>query len=257
MERGSRLPWTLLLVGLAVLAGVRLWGAERELPPERELAARPCDPASHARLEELEERLARLEEGLEELVLRVSSERTREVPATSPVPGPETAPAPIEPPSSPAALRPDLLETQGEAALERLRGVVLDPLQPSRDRVVAGKDLWWLELRNSLEGAVTDEVVDAQLLLLGVEEDPALRRQICFNVLGKVTERHAAQLVETLDTDVDPGVRAQAADTLQHLQSVHFVRAALEWASRSDVDREVRETAAEMLTRYDPDAVDD
>jgi len=147
----------------------------------------------------------------------------------------------------------EALEGQGEASVRALQELALDATRPSRDRILAARRLWYLDLKTGLKGSLTPEIVDAQLALLQVEPDADLRRQICFNVLDRTEPRHAAQLLGVLASDGTADVRAQAADSLQTLLRLPHVRSALEWASLRDPSELVRSTAAEMLARWDGD----
>ena len=138
----------------------------------------------------------------------------------------------------------------GESELDRLRLQALDTSNPNRDRVLAARRLWYMDLETGMTSSLTPEIIDGQLALLTREPDPELRRMACFNALGRTEPRHAQILMTVLGADLVPDVRAQAADTLQDLLDLPEVRAALERASLRDPSEEVRSVAAEMLTRW-------
>jgi len=230
----------LLIAGIWALASEPTAESELERSSERGAAAPGAVIAFESALASRDERISTLEQRLAELEERVgtlaldAAGRTR-IPLAS-APGAVAAPATLE---------------GGDDSLAALRKVALDSTRSTRDRVIATRRLWRIDLDTGMTGARTPEVVDALLALLATEPDTEMRKQICFSVLGAAGPEHKGPVLSALQFDVDAGVRAQAADTLQNLQSEPDVRAALEWASENDEAESVRETAAEMLRRWD------
>lgn len=242
--RRSMQSMTLVAVGVPLLvAGLWALSSKKGTPPrtgpvvEGSSSVSTAAPTLASALAERDRRIGMLERRLTELEDRVHAFTLA---------GGRT---PIATASMPPD-DPDRLAGE-DATVASLRRIALDPARSTRDRVVATAQLWRIDLDTGMTGSRTPEIVDGLLALLPAEPDAELRRQICFNVLGAAGVQHKNPILSALQLDPNAEVRAQAADTLQNLQSEPDVRAALEWSSQHDAEAIVRETAAEMLARWD------
>ena len=255
---------TILLA--ALLAALTSWAvASSFAPSERGPAAATSDP----RTAELEERLARLEED----AARPAAERVDLVPARAPRPTDspvdtdrldllEERLAELERAFSdgrnrPAPTRGDLqiedpVATAVRAEAERQRraqvqanasSIILDATTTDGEKLAAHQTL------RRVEDAYTPAMV-AELVRLGLESDvPRYRADTWrfFDGSSRLPEL-VPHLRTAVNTDPEPNVREEAAETLGEYLDEAGVVELLEWLRDNDPDPEVRDEARRALS---------
>ena len=122
--------------------------------------------------------------------------------------------------------------------------ILLDVTRTDQERVRA---LRALRSQPRDSSPYSPEVVGRLVERMHRTESPRVRASIIRNLHPGEVGELKQPLLDYLRADTDPGVREEAAVTLEHYLGDPFVRAALNEAREHDPDEEVREQARETL----------
>ena len=200
----------------------------RQISEFKEEPPRPAPapvPVQGPDLEALEERIDSLETQVnrirEATVLALQAKGVRLQPEVL------TVPAPPKPPDA--------------QELARLQAAAMDPTKSAEDRLQA------LARLRRVPDARTRGVVTGMLRLFETSTNSDVRVNILRNLHRALPLDLKGPVIRALQSDPEREIREEAAETLGPHINDPVVRAALEHASRNDVNEKVREEAADSL----------
>lgn len=133
-------------------------------------------------------------------------------------------------------------EISRQEQIAQAQQTILNPRVKDKDKLIA-----WSRLRYSAE-LWSDALVQEMVRIGSTSDDPALRANVWRQADGNGTHPFLLRpLINSLLSDQDPQVRAEAAETLEIYRDQAGVKAALDQASRMDQDEGVRKHARHSL----------